>query len=142
MKYVALAAAVIAVTCALMSAAVRAQSPYAASPTPSASPAVAASPDPVLAQRFQAFFADVLADRTPTQNLIPEMQKAMTPAALVPVKQYFASLGTFKQLQYVNADQLGGYRRYHFLATFTIGSQKVMFVLDPAGALAGFFNEP
>jgi hypothetical protein len=121
-----------------------AQTPGAA-PTASVAPSAAAaplpSPDATLTQRFAGFFQDVIAGKPPTQNLTSVMQAAMTPSALAPVKQFFAALGTFQQLQYVSHDQLGGYQRYHFLATFSNGSQKVLFVLDPTGALAGFFNE-
>jgi hypothetical protein len=121
----------------------RAQSMPAASPTASIAPSTSPlpSPDPALTQRFQAFFTDVIAGKPPTQNLTSVMQAAMTSSALIPVKQYFSGLGTFQTLQYVNHDQLGGYQRYHFMATFSNGSQKVMFVLDPTGALAGYFNE-
>jgi hypothetical protein len=113
----------------------------AASVAPSASAAPLPSPDAALTQRLAGFFQDMIAGKPPTQNLTSIMQAAMTPSALAPVKQFFAGLGTFEQLQFISHDQLGGYQRYHFLATFSSGSQKVMFVLDPTGALAGFFNE-
>lgn len=120
--------------------AVRAQSPPATA-APSSSPSPAPTPDLALVQEFEAFFNDVLAGRTPTQNLTAQMRSSMTAAALAPVKAYYDSLGTLSQLQYLNEDVLGGYRRYHFMALFSNGSQKVMFVLDPSGQITGFFDE-
>jgi hypothetical protein len=140
MKSLAFLAGAIALMGALVVAPANAQSPYAATPAPSAAP-VAAPPNPALVTQFGTFFADVIAGRPPTGNIAPVMRAAMTPAALIPVQQYFASLGTFQHLQFVSHDTAGNFERYHFLATFTNGSQKVMFVTDPTGALAGFFNE-
>ncbi|HXM08122.1 MAG TPA: hypothetical protein VN936_11695 [Candidatus Acidoferrum sp.] len=118
-----------------------AQSPTPSTAIPSSSPSPAPTPDLALVQQFEAFFNDVLAGRTPTQYLTSQMRSAMTPAALAPVQQYYASLGTLSQFQYLYTDQLGAYRRYHFMATFSNGSQKVMFVLDPGGEITGFFDE-
>jgi hypothetical protein len=140
MKSLALLAAAIASICTLPAGRAIAQSPYAATPTPSAAP-VAASLDPALVAEFDAFFNEIIAGRPPTGNIAPVMQAAMTPAAMIPVQQYFSSLGTFQRLQFVSHDTAGNFERYHFLATFTNGSQKVMFVTDRSGALAGFFNE-
>jgi hypothetical protein len=132
---------VIALAALVAPIAVQAQSPPSSAATPSPSPSPAPTPDLSLVQQFEAFFNDVLAGRTPAQNLTSQMRSAMTPAALAPVKEYYASLGTLSQFQYLSTDQLGGYRRYHFMATFSNGSQKVMFVLDPGGEITGFFDE-
>ncbi|HEY1682331.1 MAG TPA: hypothetical protein VGF98_11880 [Candidatus Tumulicola sp.] len=140
MKSLAFLAGTMAVLCTFATAAANAQSPYAATPAPSAAP-VAAQLDPALVAQFSTFFSDVIAGRPPTGNITPVMQAAMTPAALMPVQQYFSSLGTFARLQFVSHDTAGNFERYHFLATFSNGSQKVMFVTDRSGALAGFFNE-
>jgi hypothetical protein len=140
MKSLALLAGTMAVLCTFATAAANAQSPYAATPAPSSAP-IAAPLDPSLVSQFSTFFSDVIAGRPPTGNVTPVMRAAMTPAALIPVQQYFASLGTFVRLQFVSHDTAGNFERYHFLATFTNGSQKVMFVTDRSGALAGFFNE-
>ncbi|MEO7201034.1 MAG: hypothetical protein ABI431_00295 [Candidatus Tumulicola sp.] len=140
MKSLALLAGAVALICTLAAARANAQSPYAATPAPSAAP-VAAQLDPALVTQFSTFFSDVIAGRPPTGNVTPVMQAAMTPSALIPVQQYFASLGTFAHLQFVSHDTAGNFERYHFLAIFTNGSQKVMFVTDRSGALAGFFNE-
>jgi hypothetical protein len=140
MRSLAFLAVAMALVCTFAAEPAHAQSPYAATPAPSAAP-VAAPPDPALVTQFGTFFADVIAGRPPTGNVAPVMQAAMTPAALIPVRQYFSSLGTFQRLQFVSHDTAGNFERYHFLATFTNGSQNVMFVTDPTGALAGFFNE-
>lgn len=140
MKSLALLAGAIAFVCTFAATAANAQSPYAATPAPSVAP-VAAPIDPALVTEFGTFFSDVIAGRPPAGNITPVMQAAMTPAALIPVQQYFASLGTFQRLQFLSHDTAGNFERYHFLATFTKGSQKVMFVTDGSGALAGFFNE-
>lgn len=129
-----------ALICMLPAAAANAQSPYAARPAPSAAPS-GAPLDPALVTQFGSFFSDVIAGRPPTGNLAPVMRVAMTPAALLPVQQYFSSLGTFQRLQFVSHDTAGNFERYHFVAIFTNGSQNVMFVTDRSGALAGFFNE-
>jgi hypothetical protein len=110
-------------------------------PTSSPSPSPAPTPGLALVQQLEAFFNDVLVGQTPTQNLTSQMRSAMTPAALAPVKEYYASLGTLTQMQYLSTDQAGGFTRYHFLATFSNGSQKVMFVLDQGGEITGFFDE-
>ena len=140
MKSLASLAGAMALMCSSAAAAANEQSPYATTPAPSAAP-VAAQLDPALVTQFTTFFSDVIAGRPPTGNITPVMQAAMTPAALIPVQQYFASLGPFQRLQFVSHDTAGNFERYHFLATFTNGSQKVMFVTDRSGALAGFFNE-
>jgi hypothetical protein len=131
----------IALAALVVPIAVHAQSPPTSAAAASSSPSPAPTPDLALVQQFEAFFNDVLAGRTPTQNLTSQMRSAMTPAALAPVQQYYASLGTLSQFQYLYMDQLGSYRRYHFMATFSNGSQKVMFVLDPGGEITGFFDE-
>jgi hypothetical protein len=140
MKSLAFLAGATALLWTFAAAGANAQSPYAATPAPSAAP-VAAPIDPALVTEFSTFFGDVIAGRPPTGNLAPVMRVAMTPAALLPVQQYFSSLGTFERLQFVSRDTAGNFERYHFLATFSNGSQKVMFVTDRSGALAGFFNE-
>ena len=132
---------VIALAALVAPIAVHAQSPASSAAVPSSSPSAAPTPELALVQQFEAFFNDVLAGQTPTQNLTSQMRSAMTPAALAPVKEYYASLGTLTQMQYLSTDQAGGFTRYHFLATFSNGSQKVMFVLDQDGEITGFFDE-
>ncbi|HEY3674434.1 MAG TPA: hypothetical protein VGK84_00420 [Candidatus Tumulicola sp.] len=136
-----LAALTIALVALAVPASLRAQSTPASTAAASSSPSPAPTPDLALVQQFETFFNDVLAGQPPTQNLTSQMRTSMTPAALAPVEQYYASLGTLSQFQYLFEDRINGYRRYHFLATFSNGSQKIMFVLDSSGDIAGFFDE-
>lgn len=117
-----------------------------ATPTPIAtSTASVPSPTPEmlkLTARFTSFFADVLAGRTPTQDLTDKMQSALSPAVLSQLQQFYGTLGTFQKLSFKDQDSIQGFRRYHYLAIFQNGSPGVMFVIDSDDKIAGFFNEP
>ena len=109
------------------------QDSVAASPGP--------PPDPALTNRFNTFLQDILARRVPTTTMIPQLRSSLTPTAISQLAQSFASLGSFKDLTYLSHDTLQGYQRYHYRANFTNGSQPLMFVVDSAGAMAGFFKD-
>ncbi len=111
-----------------------AQSPE---PTVSAAPA----PSAAMASRFSAFFTQVAAGHSPTGNVTSQVKTGLTPTVLAQIDSAFAELGPFRHLQFVSADEMQGYRRYHYTAVFEKGRQGVMFVVDSNGAIAGFFQD-
>jgi len=123
---------------ALLAAAIALPSPAPADQQPAAG---AAASDQTLTARFTAFFADVLAGRAPSTNLTPEMKAGLTSELLSQLAAFYASFGTFQKLEYVGEDNVEGYQRYHYTATFDKGTQGVMFVTDASGAIAGFFKD-
>ncbi len=101
-----------------------------------------ASPSSALTGRFTGFLTDVLAGRVPATGLTDAMKSGLTPQMLSQIDGTFTSLGDFQRLQFVRQDTIEGYQRYHYVAIFAKGSQQLMFVLDAAGNVAGFFKDP
>ena len=114
----------------------------AASPVFAQQPSAAPPPDSALTARFSSFFSDVLAGRVPSNNVSPQVRSGLTPQLLSQIRGSFASLGTFRQLQYVRQDAAQGYRRFHYSAVFENGNQGVMFVVDTSNTIVGFFEDP
>ena len=114
----------------------------AASPVFAQQPSAAPPPDSSLTARFSSFFSDVLAGRVPSNNVSPQVRSGLTPQLLSQIRGSFASLGTFRQLQYVRQDAAQGYRRFHYSAVFENGNQGVMFVVDTSNTIVGFFEDP
>ncbi|MBV8372354.1 MAG: beta-lactamase family protein, partial [Candidatus Eremiobacteraeota bacterium] len=99
----------------------------------------AASEDPVLTQRFTAFLTALLAGSIDKTQLSDPMAAAMTPNAVAQVQQLFSKEGTFQRLRFVSEDTAAGYRRYHYIGVFSAENQPLLFVLDPANKITGFF---
>ncbi len=114
--------------------------PPAGQPTPPASES-APPPDAALTGRFTGFFTTVLAGHVPGSGISPEMRQGFTQQLLGQIDTAFAGLGKFRQLQFVRADTMAQYQRYHYLAVFEKGSQGVMFVLDSNKTIVGFFED-
>ena len=116
----------------------------AASPVFAQQPPTNAAPPPgnALTARFNSFFTDILAGRAPSTNVSPEVRSGLTPQLVSQIRSSFASLGTFRHLQYVRQDQVQGYRRFHYSAVFDKGNQGVMFVVDANNTIVGFFQDP
>ncbi len=110
---------------------------------PAAQPATESAPPPSSATtaRFTTFFTQVLAGHVPSGNISPRMREGFTSQLLAQIDGAFAGLGKFRQLQFVRADTMQQYQRYHYLAVFEQGSQGVMFVLDSGGTIVGFFQD-
>ena len=101
--------------------------------------AQAADEDPALTQRFTRFVTSVLAGTVDTTGLSAAMASGLTPDAVKQLAAYFTKDGTFVKLKYLSQDTVEGYRRYHYTAVFSGGSQPMLFVLDSNNDLAGFF---
>ena len=101
--------------------------------------AQATAEDPALTQRFTKFVASVLAGTVDTTGLSAAMASGLTPDAVKQLAAIFTKNGTFVKLRYLSQDTAEGYRRYHYTAVFSGGSQAVTFVLDSNNDLAGFF---
>jgi hypothetical protein len=99
-------------------------------------------PDSALTARFNSFFSDVLAGRVPSNDVSQQVRSGLTPQLLSQIRGSFASLGTFRQLQYVRQDAVQEYRRFHYRAVFDNGNQGVMFVVDTNNTIVGFFEDP
>jgi D-alanyl-D-alanine carboxypeptidase len=95
--------------------------------------------DTALTQRFTKFVVSLLSGTADTTGLGPTMTSALTQDAVKQLAAYFTTDGTFVKLQYVSQDAVEGYRRYHYTAVFSGGSQAMTFVLDSHNDLAGFF---
>jgi hypothetical protein len=111
------------------------------SDTPAPTSMTTNAPDPALTARFNAFLTAVLAGHAPATGLSEKMKAAFTPDFIAQVDAGFAPLGTFKTLQFVSQDTVQGYKRYHYNGVFDKGTQPLMFVVDAAGNIAGFFAE-
>ena len=99
------------------------------------------APDSALTARFAAFLTGVLAGHLPATGVSDQMKAAFTPDLVSQVDTLFASLGTFKSLQFVSQDSAQGFQRYHYIAAFDKGTQPLLFVLDSSGNIAGFFKD-
>jgi hypothetical protein len=110
---------------------------------PPAQPATepAPAPDSATTARFTTFFTQVLGGHVPSGNISPQMRSGFTSQLLAQIDGAFAGLGKFRQLQFVRADTMQQYHRYHYAAVFEQGSQGVMFVVDSSGAIVGFFQD-
>jgi len=90
---------------------------------------------------FTTFLSDVLAGRVPPN--ISSTLKTQSSQLISGVRTTFASLGTFRRLEFVREDTLQGYHRYHYRAVFDKGSRSVAFVTDANGTILGFLaNQP
>lgn len=101
--------------------------------------AQAAAEDPALTQRFAKFFTSMLSGTLDATGLSPAMTSGLTPDKVKQLAAYFNKNGTFVKLQYRSQDTVEGYRRYHYTAVFSGGSQAMMFVLNAKDELDGFF---
>jgi hypothetical protein len=99
------------------------------------------APDAAMSSRFTSFLTQVLNGHTPGGNVTQQVKTGLTPTLIAQIDSAFTPLGKFRQLQFVSADSLNGYRRYHYMAVFEKGSQGIMFVVDSSGAIAGFFQD-
>lgn len=104
-------------------------------------PESAPPPSSATTARFTTFFTQVLAGHVPGENISPQMRAGFTSSLLAQVDGAFAGLGKFRQLEFVRADTMQQYQRYHYRAVFEQGSQGVMFVLDSSGTIVGFFQD-
>ena len=115
-----------------------------APPTGQAAPQAPESPpapDSALTGRFTGFFTTVLAGHVPGGGISAEVRQGLTQQLLGQIDAAFAALGKFRELQFVRADTMAQYQRYHYLAVFEKGSQGVMFVLDSNNTIVGFFED-
>ncbi len=117
--------------------------PPTASPAPTVEPATQSAPAPTSKQTadFTSFFTQVLAGHVPSGNISPEVKSGFTQQLLGQLDAAFAGMGKFRELQFVSADTMQQYLRYHYSAVFENGSQGIMFVLDSNGTLVGFFQD-
>lgn len=137
----------LAVAASLCGLALGAAAPALAQPAPPTSqpaPQSAPAPAPSSAQtaHFTTFFTQVLGGHVPSANMSSQMRAGFTSQLLSQVDGAFAALGKFRELQFVSADSMQQYTRYHYRAVFEQGSQGVMFVLDSHGTIVGFFQDP
>ena len=91
--------------------------------------------------QFTAFFTAVLAGHVPTQGVTLQVEQGFTPALVAQIDDNLAPFGKFQKPQYVSADSVQGYDRYHYTAIFEKGSRDFLFVLDSSGNIAGFFRD-
>ena len=101
-----------------------------------------APPDSALTARFSSFFGAVASGHVPGGNLTPQVKSGLTQQLIAQIDSGFSSLGHFHRLEFVSADSMQGYARYHYRAVFDNGAQGVMFITDSSGAIAGFFEDP
>ena len=92
-----------------------------------------------MTQRFTKFVASLLSGTLDTTGLSAVMTSALTPDNVKQLAAYVTKNGTFVKLQYRSQDTVEGYRRYHYTAVFSGGSQPMMFVLNSKDELDGFF---
>jgi hypothetical protein len=136
--------AAVALLCGLT---VSAPSPACAQPAPSpassAEPATPPAPAPTSKQTadFTSFFTTVLAGHVPGGNVTAQVRQGFTQQLLSQIDTAFAGLGKFRELQFVSADTMQQYLRYHYQAVFENGSQGIMFILDSNGTIVGFFQD-
>lgn len=97
--------------------------------------------DPAKTQRFTTFLQGILAGKLAERDLTEAMKTALTPEHIAEIRQQYRANGALKGLRFLGQDQLEGFDRYHYVATFDQGTQGMIFVLDSGGRLAGFFNE-
>lgn len=102
---------------------------------------IASPSNSALTTRFTSFLASILAGHVPKTGLSDKMQTGLTPALVSEIDDSFVSLGQFQKLQFIRQDAVEGYQRYHYNAVFSNGSQPLMFVLDSAGDITGFFKD-
>ena len=74
--------------------------------------------------------------------MTPQVKSGLTKQLIAQIDSAFSSFGHFRRLEFVTADSLQGYQRYHYRAIFDSGTQGVMFITDSSGAIAGFFQDP
>jgi hypothetical protein len=117
-----------------------AQPAPAGQPAPQA-PESAPPPDSALTGRFTGFFTTVLGGHVPGGGISAQMRQGFTQQLLGQIDAAFAGLGKFRDLQFVRADTMTQYQRYHYLAVFEKGSQGVMFVVDSNNTIVGFFED-
>jgi hypothetical protein len=98
-----------------------------------------AAEDPALTAAFRSFLESMLDGVLDPSNLSDAMKAALSPDKVDQVRQYFAKYGKFESLKYLSEDSVEGYRRYHYEAIFSGGSQPLMFVMNSSGKLDGFF---
>ena len=117
--------------------------PAFAQPAPQSPPAPEAAPAPSSAMtgRFTTFFTQVLAGHVPSGGISEQMRQGFNQQLLAQIDGAFAGLGKFHQLQFVRADTMQGYQRYHYSAVFDKGSQGIMFVVDSSNTIVGFFQD-
>jgi hypothetical protein len=113
-----------------------------APPTPPPAPAAAPPPSSATTGHFTSFFTQILAGHAPGGNVSSAVRSGLTQDVIAKVDAAFASLGKFRELQFVSADTMQQYQRYHYRAVFEQGSQGVMFVIDSNGTIVGFFQDP
>jgi len=95
--------------------------------------------DPALTQRFTKFFTSLLSGTVDSTGLSDAMSAALAPSVVQQVDVLLQKLGSFGTLRYVSQDIVQGYRRYHYTAVFSGGSQAVTFVLNADDKIGGFF---
>jgi len=130
---------------ALLCAVTLSAAPALAQPAPpTAEPASNSAPAPssAMTARFTTFFTQVVAGHVPSVSMSSQMRAGFTQQLLGQIDAAFAGLGKFRALQFVSADTMQQYTRYHYRATFEQGSQGIMFVLDSTGSIVGFFQDP
>ncbi len=117
--------------------------PTAAPPAPTSEPATPPAPPPTSKQTadFTSFFTTVLAGHVPGGNVSSQVRAGFTPQLISQIDGGFTGLGKFRELQFVSADTMQQYLRYHYTAVFENGSQGIMFVLDSNGTIVGFFQD-
>ena len=97
--------------------------------------------DPAKTKLFATFFTSVLAGDLREDGLDGTMRAVLTQPRVNQLRDSYRSLGTFKSLRFLGQDEVPGYHRYYYVATFSGGSQGLMFVLDGSGKISGFFNQ-
>jgi hypothetical protein len=100
------------------------------------------APDGALTARFTSFFGAVASGHVPGGNLTAQVKSGLTQQLVNQIDSGYSSFGHFRRLEFVSADSMQGYNRYHYRAVFDNGSQGVMFVTDSSGTIAGFFEDP
>lgn len=117
--------------------------PPAASPAPTIQPVTSSVPEPTSKQTadFTGFFTTVLAGHVPGGNISSQVRAGFTPQLFSQLDAAFSGLGKFRELQFVSADTIQQYLRYHYTAVFENGSPGIMFVLDSNGTIVGFFQD-
>ncbi|HVR46110.1 MAG TPA: hypothetical protein VMT95_05685 [Candidatus Binatia bacterium] len=117
--------------------------PSAPPPVPTSGPATPSAPAPTSKQTadFTSFFTTVLAGHVPGGNISSQMRQGFTQQLLGQIAAAFAGEGKFRELQFVSADTIQQYLRYHYMAVFENGSQGIVFILDSNGTIVGFFQD-
>lgn len=117
--------------------------PPGPSPAPTTEPAAPSAPAPTSKQTadFTGFFTTVLAGHVPGGNISSQVRQGFTQQVLGQIDAAFAGDGKFRELQFVSADTMQQYLRYHYMAVFENGSQGIVFILDSDGTIVGFFQD-